>query len=169
MHLAACRNLSLFNIFCLSFGLLFSTFARPAFAAKDLSHRFGIGASNIGPGRTPTLSLDWQASRATAFEFNLGVNTTATDNELMLGLRFSRNLYIEENQFYFLYVGGGLVSQQISGSNRSGYLFETGGGAKAFLSGLPNLGLSLRGGFELKSAGGVSFQSVVHFGFHYYF
>lgn len=161
MRLAARSLRTLFIITSLS--------AAPLWAAKDLSNRFGIGAANIGPDQTPSLSLDWQATRATALEFNLGVNTTTHDNLLILGLRYSRNLYIEENLFYFLYVGGGLVSQQVGGNNRSGAIVETGGGAKVFLAGLPNLGISMRGGFELRSAGGVSFQSAVHFGFHYYF
>ncbi len=159
MKLAAWGARGLFFLSVVSFG-----------AAKDLSGRFGLGATNIGPqGQTPTLSLDWHANRAAHFEGNLGMRSKSRNNLLIVGGRYSRNLYIEEQTLFFMYLGAGLLSEQIQGDSKSGYQLETGAGAKYFFSGLSNVGFSTRAGFLLKSLGGVSFQSVVNFGFHYYF
>lgn len=151
------------------------TAPRPAASGKDLRGRWGFGISNIGPGQTPTLSADWHVTQASGFEFNLGVDTGADANLLSLAARFHRNLFIEDHLLYSLYLGGGLISQQsttVAGAvatSSSGYLLEVGTAAKFFLTGLPNLGLSIGGGLRLESMGGVRFRSAVNGGMHYYF
>ena len=136
---------------------------------KDLSKRWGLGIANIGPKQQPTLSVDWNLTQASGFQFDLGMDTTKDDSLLSLAVRFNRSLFIEDHQLYFLYFGGGLLSQQVDGENDSGYLLEAGPAARFFLPGLPNLGFMLGGGFRLESLGGVRIRTVVNGGMHYYF
>jgi hypothetical protein len=145
--------------------------SRAAARGKDLRGRWGLGVANIGPSQTPTVSADWHVTQASGFSFDLGVDTSAAANLLSLAARFNRNLFIEDYMLYYLYLGGGLVSQQGSGAtdSSSGYLVEAGTAAKFFLQALPNLGLSLGGGVRLESLGGVRFRTVVNGGMHYYF
>jgi hypothetical protein len=117
----------------------------------------------------PTLSFDWQATQATAFEFDLGIDTQASNSSLGLGLRYYRNLYVEDNVFYHLYLGGGLISLTSSGDNAAGYLLEAGVGTKFFLQGMPNLSLDAGAGFRLESPNAVRFRTSFFGGFHYYF
>ncbi len=85
-----------------------------------------------------------------------------------LGGRFERNLYIEENQQFFLYLGAGFMTQQVTTSS-SGYILESGMGSRFFLPGLPNFGLNLCGGLKLTSAGGVEIKTDFRAGMNYYF
>jgi|GEM_PF-1443982 len=174
MELTARRVLSTFAFATL--GLLsFAAWAqspaptRPGAYGKNLRGRWGFGLANIGPGQTPTLSADWHVTQASGFEFDLGVDTSSNANLMSLAARFNRNLFIEDHLLYYLYLGAGLISQQVADENASGYLVEAGTAAKFFLAGLPNLGLSLGGGLRLESLGGVRFRTVLNGGMHYYF
>lgn len=155
----------------LFWGFLCAGLGSPAWgAAKDLTGRFGLGGSNLGPqDQTPCVSLDWHANRAAHFEANLGIRSKTDNNLLLLDFRYSRNIFIEEQTLYFLYMGGGIMSEQLAGDNKSGWVLETGAGGKVFFSGLPNMGFSTRAGFLYKSLRGSTFQTVVNFGAHYYF
>ncbi|NCN26146.1 hypothetical protein GW915_01100 [bacterium] len=136
---------------------------------QELEGRIGLGVSNIGPNSTESISVDWQATQATSFEFNIGVDTAENNNYLEAGLRVNRNLFIEENLAYFLYIGGAAISQQVTGINKNGYGIDAGIGGRFFLNGLPNLGFSFRGGLKLVSTDEVSFRTAFNFGIHYYF
>jgi len=164
MNLSARRVLFL-SLLVSSLNLSFSA------AAKDLSGRIGVGVSNISPGLSepPSVSVDWQATSSSSFEFGLGTDTRSSQSFLTLGVRYNRSLFIEENQSYFLYMGGGLISQTTSGVNNSGFGAEAGGGSRFFFAGLPNLGFSVLGGLKLETSGGSRFRTSVMAGAHYYF
>jgi hypothetical protein len=136
---------------------------------SELAGRIGLGFANLGPNHEEALSVDWQATQATSFEFNLAVDTKPNNNYLQPGIRASRNLFIERNQSYFLYIGGSLISHQVNSVNRNGYGIDGGVGGRFFLNGLPNLGLSFRTGLQLVSTTEVRFRTGVNFGIHYYF
>lgn len=136
---------------------------------QELEGRIGLGVSNVGPNSTESISVDWQATQASSFEFNLGVDTSENNNYLEAGMRVNRNLFIEEHLAYFLYIGGAAISQQVNGVNKNGYGIDAGMGGRFFMNGLPNLGFSFRGGLKLVSTDEVSFRTNFNFGIHYYF
>lgn len=140
-------------------------------SAKELAGHFGFGVANlgIGGGIPPSLSVDWHITPASAFEFDLGIDTDSASNLLLLGARYFRHVYIEENALFSAVAGGGLLSQQISGSSKSGYYLELGAGAKYFLPGTSNLGLGFVGSLGIRSAGTVRFMTQALFSVHYYF
>lgn len=95
---------------------------------QELEGRIGLGMSKIGPGQKPAISVDWQATQATSFEFNIAIDTSENNNFLEAGAIVSRNLFIEENLSYFLYLGGAAISKQVNGVNQNGYGIDAGVG-----------------------------------------
>lgn len=159
-------------------------------SAKELAGRFGFGIANIGgslpPAVTadtsslkvassgagslpPSLSVDWHPTNASAFEFDLGIDTDSSTNFFLMGTRYFRHIFIEENAFFSAVLGGGLLSQQVNGSSKSGYYLELGAGAKYFPPGTPNFGIGFLAALGVKSAGGVRFMTQGLFSAHYYF
>lgn len=157
---------------------------------RELTGRFGLGLSNLGGSLPPSVSADssslrvasagagslppsvsvaWHPTQASAFEFNLGIDTDSTTNFLLLGTRYFRHVFIEDNAFFSAVLGGGLLSQQVNGSSKSGYYLELGAGAKYLLPGSSNLGLGFLVALGVKSAGGVRFMTEGLFSVHYYF
>jgi hypothetical protein len=118
---------------------------------------------------TPSLSVDWQLSSGSAVEFLMSIDSGEEDSHFEVGARLERNLFIEEAQHFFLYVGGGLAQRQAGGTSESGYRLEGGAGSKFFFTEMPNLGLGFGGGFLLSSGGGARFGSRVFVSAHYYF
>lgn len=149
--------------------LCFVTISTPALA-KDLSGRLGVGLSNIGSRSTEAFSIDWQSTRATSFEINLGLDTQKNEGGWELGFRASRNLFIEDNLLFSIFVGASLLQQKTTtGTANTGYMVETGLGSKFFLQGLPNLGLGFRGAFQLSDITSMRLAVVPVFSVHYYF
>jgi hypothetical protein len=138
-------------------------------SAKDLSNRMGVGISNIGNKTTESVSLDWQLTNATGVEANFGLATQSDAGGWDLGFRASRNLFIEENMLFSLFVGAALKQNKVAGASSTGYLIETGVGSKFFFEGLPNLGFSFRGAFQIVDIGDLKLQIAPIFGIHYYF
>jgi len=137
--------------------------------ARPAANGFGFGVSHIGNGQIPQLSVAWKSSQATTLEGHSGFSTEAGATHFELGVQFNRNLFIEENQDFYFYLGGSMNSRDNSGVSASGYSLETGAGSEIFLTGLPNLGLNFSGGFALSSGGGTRLETRVAFGMHYYF
>ena len=138
-------------------------------AAKTLPGRLGFGFTNLGTGLTPALSLDWISAVASSLDFQIGLDTQQNQNLMILGTRYFRNLFLEDNMNYGLYVGGGLISQQVAGAGQSGYYVETGAGAKFFLGGLPNLGFHAGSGLRVESTNQMRLRTNLFVGMHYYF
>lgn len=128
-----------------------------------------MGLSNVGAQSTEAISLDWQPTQATGFEVNLGLDTQNSTGGWEFGLRASRNLFIEDNMIFSLFVGGSLVQQKTSTTSNTGYRVETGLGGKFFLDGLPNLGFGFRGAFQLTDVNKMRIAIVPVFSIHYYF
>ncbi len=133
---------------------------------RDMSGRWGLGVSNIGPGLFPGLSLDWQMSQVGSTQFLLGIDTATGSNHLLLGARYNRNLFIEESLHFSINFGGGLQS---TAANGSGFFIDTGFENKFFLQNLPNLAFSAGGGIRLITGGSMQFKTIAIFGMHYYF
>src|SRR5262249_17440234 len=128
--------------------------------AKELAGHVGYGVSKIGlGGLPPSLSVDWRAPGGSALEFGFGIDSDSPNNLLLLGTRYFRHVFIEDNAFFSAVLGGGLLSQQINGSSKSGYFLELGAGAKFFPAGAPNLGIGFIGTLGVRSAGGVRFMT----------
>jgi hypothetical protein len=151
----------------LSFGILGSFSGRVEAKAEEA--RLGFGVSHIGPQLNPQISLLWKSSQSSTLQAHTGFSNESGNNRFDLGARFARNLFIEENQDFFFYMGASLNSHQKNSQNSSGYTLESGAGSEIFLSGLPNFGLNFSGGFALVSGGGTRIQTRVAFGMHYYF
>ncbi len=138
--------------------------------SKDLANRLGVGISNIGALSKEAVSLDWQLTNATGFEVNFALATQGDENGGWdLGFRASRNIFIEDNMLFSLFVGGGLLQSKTSGTSATGYLIETGLGAKFFFEGLPNLGFGFRGSFQVIDVNQLTLQIAPIFSVHYYF
>ncbi len=137
--------------------------------ARPAEGRFGFGVSHIGPGQVPQISVAWKGSQASSFHAHTGFSTQDAASRFDLGVQFNRNLFIEENQDFYFYLGGALSSRQQAGVGQSGYVLSAGAGSEIFLSGLPNFGLNFSGGFALSSVGGTQLDTRGAFGLHYYF
>ncbi|MEO5668292.1 MAG: hypothetical protein ABIR96_09555 [Bdellovibrionota bacterium] len=152
----------LLGIFCM-------VLSASAAEARPEKNGFGFGVSHIGRDQIPQLSVAWKNSQTTTLEGHSGFSTAAGATHFEVGAQFDRNLFIEENQDFYFYLGGSLNSHDNAGVSSSGYSLETGAGSEIFLPGLPNFGLNFSGGFALASGGGTSLQTRVAFGMHYYF
>lgn len=133
--------------------------------AKDNSPRFGFGVSDISSGNPPQISINWKTSEAATFSAHTGLRNGSTADFFEFGARFHRNLFVEENQDFYFFLGAGLATN----SGQSGYKLEAGAGSEIFLTGLPNFGMSFMAGFSLSTVTATSLQSLVSFGLHYYF
>lgn len=151
------------------FGFLSTGISLGFAQSRPLTERLGVGVSNFGPGSTPSLSVDWRITEATGFEATLAINTAAQQNLLDLGVRYWRNLYIEDHLDYALYVGSGLISQRVSGETESGFLLSGGVGSRFRFPSFPNLAFQYGGGVRLSTQGSTAFATEVFFGMHYYF
>lgn len=158
--------------------------------AKELAGRFGFGVANIGGSLPPavsadestlkvagsgagslppSISVDWHPTNASELEFDLGIDTDSSTNFLLLGTRYFRHIFVEENALFSALLGGGILSQEVNGTSKSGYYLELGAGAKYFLPGAPNLAIGFIAALGVKSAGGVRFMTQGLFSIHYYF
>ena len=153
----------------LSLAALIAAFTSLNAGAKDLIGRLGVGVSNIGAKTTEAFSIDWQLTQASGVEANLGLATQSESGGWELGIRASRNLFVEDNMLFSLFVGGAVLQQKVGGVSSTGYLIETGLGSIFFLEGLPNLGFGFRGSFQMIDVGSLTLQVAPIFGMHYYF
>ncbi len=144
---------------------LLSAISLPAVALEAKGGRFGFGVSDISSGNPPQISVNWKPSDAATFSAHTGLRNGTSADFFEFGARFQRNLFVEENQDFFFFLGGALATS----SGASGYKLEAGAGSELFLSGLPNFGLSFLAGFSLGTVSSTSLQSLVSFGLHYYF
>jgi len=140
-----------------------SAFAQDSNGSKTA--RFGFGVSDISTNNPPQISLSWKASDAATFSAHTGLRNGSSSDFFEFGARFMRNLFVEENQDFFFFLGGGLATS----SGQSGYKLEAGAGSEVFLAGLPNFGMHFLAGFGLSTVSSTALQSIVSFGLHYYF
>lgn len=141
----------------------------PLSHAKSQVGRFGFGVSHIGPNLTPQISIALKSSESTILQAHTGFSNQSDNSRFDLGIRYARNLFIEDNQDFYFYFDGSLISQTESSTSASGYSLEAGAGSEIFFSGLPNFGLNFCSGFALVSANGTRIETRVAFGMHYYF
>ncbi len=140
--------------------------------ARNLTTRWGFGANHIEPSTdmTPVLSARYHFGESSSAEGFLGLDTDDTRDYMLWGVRYYRNLFLEDHMNFSLTLAGGLLSQlNTSNTAASGYLVETGLNGEFFLAGLPNLGLQLNTSLRLESPRGARIRSVFSTGFFYYF
>lgn len=133
--------------------------------SSSASPQFGFGVSDVSKSGSPQISIAWKPSEAATFMARTGLQSGGSDDFFEVGLRFNRNLFIEENQDFFFFMGLGLASR----SSQSGYKLEAGAGSEIFLAGLPNFGLHFLAGFAFNTISSTALESTVSFGLHYYF
>lgn len=142
--------------------------------ARDMQGRFGLGyngqwANATAMNGVPGISVKYSFTRDIATELVGGVATSAPSNSVV-GLKFFKNIFFENNLNFYFMVGAGLLS----GGGLVAAQFLTGFGAEFFIPGIESLGLAietgasldnLSGGFIVKTMG-VNFLNA---GIHFYF
>ena len=152
----------------LSWGL-----TQEANAARNLSHRLGVGFTNqiatTVDGTIPALSGKYYLSKNYATSVELGLDTRSTNSTVAAGAKLYKNLFLEDNLVFYTGAGLAMVSRNGSKFQLSAFL-----GSEFFFSGLPSLGLSFEAGLRGDSYSGsfairTTGDSFLSAGMHFYF
>lgn len=147
--------------------------APAANAARNLSHRLGMGFTNqiatTADGTIPALSGKYYFSKNYATSLAFGLDTRSANSTVAAGSKLYKNLFLEDNLVFYTGAGLAFVSRNGSKLQLSAFL-----GTEFFLSGLPSLGFSFEAGIRGDSYSG-SFairtigDSFLTAGMHFYF
>lgn len=121
--------------------------------AKDLSTRLGVGYSNqFGlNGDLPSLAVRYYPNGDYGLMAALGVDTQENNSRFGAQVKILKIVFKEDNLNFYTGAGAGLVSQEQSNKNDSGFDLSGFVGAEFFLPGLENLGLSFEAGVGITS------------------
>lgn len=132
-----------------------------AAAAKDMTHRLGVGFKNNTSASVPSLAAVYWPNRDYAVTGGLGFDTRKSYNSLQANAGLRKMIYFENNLNF--YVGGqfGFVSFEnpVDGKDNGVELLAV-MGTEFFFSGLENLGFTLEAGLGLSTAGDTRFRTV---------
>lgn len=148
------------RIFPFVFSALISVSAAEA---KDLSQRLGVGYSNqFGvPETMPSISVRYYPNQQYGMQGSIGVDTEQGSNRFGVSAKFIKIVFREDNMNFYIAGGGGLVSDQVSGSTSSGIDVAGVFGGEFFLPGLESLGFSFEGGVGVTSvSSNVRFRTI---------
>ena len=140
--------------------LLFISF--PALA-KDLSTRLGVGYSNqFGlDDDLPSIAMRYYPNGEYGIMGALGVDTTEGNSRFGAQVKILKIVFKEDNLNFYTGAGAGLVSQEKSGKNNSGFDLSGFVGCEFFMPGLENLGLSFETGVGVTSVDSqVRFRTI---------
>jgi hypothetical protein len=161
------------GLICLALALVTLSDARDA-NARDLQGRLGIGynaqfANFHETNGVPAIAAKYAPTKDIAFEAVLGM-TTATPGNSVIGLKFFKNLFFENNLNFYTMLAGGLVTA----NTLSGMDFQGGFGCEFFIPGLESVGISFELGAELTDiSGSMVFRtmgaSFLNAGMRFYF
>lgn len=143
--------------------------------ARDLQGRLGLGYNaqfanyRESGGTVPAISAKYAVTKDIAFEGVLGFATTKPANSVV-GMKFFKNLFFENNLNFYGILAGGLVTA----NNNSGFDFQGGFGTEFFIPGLESVGISFELGAELTNiTGSTVFRTVgasfLNAGMRFYF
>jgi hypothetical protein len=129
--------------------------------SKDLTSRLGVGFSDNFSESLPSLHVKYYSSLETAFSAALGVDTDKDNSKFGFLAKVYRTIFMEDNLNFYMGAGAGLLSQEISGSNSSGFELNGYAGVEFFLPGLDSLGLSFEMGVGVSSpSSGTRFRTI---------
>jgi hypothetical protein len=123
--------------------------------ARDLQGRLGLGYNaqfanqRETNGGVPAISAKYAVTKDIAFEGVLGLATTKPGNSVV-GLKFFKNLFFENNLNFYGMLAGALVTA----NNTSGIDLQGGFGSEFFIPGLESVGISFEVGGELTNLSG---------------
>ncbi len=142
--------------------------------ARDLSNRLGIGFKNQFGIDLPGVAVQYYPGAELGLSATLGIDTQKNNSRFGFLVKMHRIVFQEENLNFYMGAGAGLISQEVSGSNESGFELMGFGGAEFFFSGLENLGFSFETGTAITSiSSGVRFRTFgdhpMRAGINFYF
>jgi hypothetical protein len=119
--------------------------------AKELTHRLGVGPKLPFSIDLPAVAVHYYPNVDFAVTGALGINTRQNFSQFGLQGGIRRILFEEKNMNFF--VGGtlGIISQEISGNNQSGFELSALSGGEFFFEGLENLGFNFEMGVGVAS------------------
>jgi len=143
--------------------------------ARDLQGRLGLGYNaqfanqRETNGGVPAIAAKYAVTKDIAFEGVVGVATTKPANSV-LGMKFFKNLFFENNLNFYGMLAGGLVTANTT----SGVDLQAGFGTEFFIPGLESVGFSFEVGGELTNlSGSMVFRtmgaSFLNAGMRFYF
>lgn len=144
----------------LSFGVILVTFLGSAASAKDLSSRLGVGFRDAFPFSLPSIALQYYPNADLGLVGAVGVDTEDQNSKfgLMIGVR--KIIFKEDNLNFFAGGNFSILTQEISGSKKSGYELAGIMGTEFFLSGLDNLGFNFETGVAVTNLDKVRFRTL---------
>jgi hypothetical protein len=122
-------------------------------SAKDLSSRMGVGyADQFGLTQSlPSLSVRYYPNSDYGLQASLGVDTEDNNSRFGAMVKILKIMFKEDHLNFYTGAGAGLVSQEISGDNDSGFDLSGFVGAEFFLPGLENLSMNFEAGVGVTS------------------
>jgi hypothetical protein len=123
--------------------------------ARDLQGRLGLGFNaqfanqREVNGGVSAISAKYAVTKDIAFEGIVGLATTKPGNSV-IGMKFFKNLFFENNLNFYSMLAGGLVAA----NNTSGIDLQGGFGSEFFIPGLESVGFSFEVGGEITNISG---------------
>lgn len=126
-------------------------FANSFASAKDLTNRLGIGFKNQFAFDLPSIAAQYYPGPDLGLAAVIGIDTQKDSSRFGAMVKLNRIVFKEDNLNFYLGAGAGLISQETSGNNQSGFQLMAYGGAEFFFAGLENLGFSMEFGPSVTS------------------
>ncbi len=122
-------------------------------SAKDLSNRMGVGyADQFGLTQSlPSLAIRYYPNSDYGLMAALGVDTEDDNSRFGAMAKIIKLMFKEDHLNFYTGAGAGLVSQEISGDNDSGFDLSGFVGAEFFFAGLENLSMNFEAGVGVTS------------------
>jgi hypothetical protein len=137
-----------FAIGCVTFLALITV---QSASAKDLTNRLGVGYKDQFDSGTAGLAVQYYPGPDLGVSGTLSIDTKKDNSSFGALAKLYRIVFQEDNLNFYMGGGAGLVSQETSGSNSSGFQLLAYTGCEFFLPGLENLGLSFEAGASITS------------------
>ncbi len=133
----------------------------PMGMSKDLTSRLGVGFTDSFSESLPSLYVKYYSSLETAFSAALGVDTKKDESRFGFLAKVYRTIFMEDNMNFYMGAGAGLLSQEVAGSNSSGFELNGFAGTEFFLPGLDSIGFSFEMGVGVSSpSSGTRFRTL---------
>lgn len=119
--------------------------------AKEMNHRLGVGPKAPFSNGVKSMALHYFPNQDYALTGALGIDTQQDQSLFGVQAGIRRILFEEKNMNFF--VGGslGVISQETSGTNQSGFELLALAGGEFFFEGLENLGFNFDFGLGVSS------------------
>lgn len=132
-------------------------------AAKDLSHRLGVGYANqFGLDQElPSVALRYYPNQQYGIAGALGVDTTKNNSRFGAQVKIMKIVFREDNLNFYTGAAGGIVSREKDSKTNSGFDLSGFVGVEFFLPGLENLSFNMEAGVGVTSVSSeVRFRTI---------